>query len=170
MISVWRDGITRKNVLYKIESPSSPGFKTLREGLSQSTTNKLWISIFKVLLLGIDNNDQDVWNHGGVCFFNGTEMATFKKAFLNYDSIDQWNSLMMNFKATGRHKYRESFNRHGHGNSKPSYKAMGYRTILEYQKAAPDEEFREYCKIHLQCCGVRHLDKMFLKSLLSSIN
>ena len=44
-------------------------------------------------------------------------------------------------------------NRHGHGNDKPSFWAMGYQTLQEMIDNITDDEWTAYRKIHNNCCG-----------------
>lgn len=55
------------------------------------------------------------------------------------------------------HIYRQLDNRHGHGNSKPSYWAIGYDTVTEMYSTVSKEEWEEYTKIHVDCCGLKNL-------------
>eukprot|EP00461_Guttulinopsis_vulgaris_P003115 UN03116 len=45
------------------------------------------------------------------------------------------------------------FNRHGHGNTHPSYWAFGYGTILEFYKSVETAVFKQYALEHANCCG-----------------
>lgn len=165
MVSLWRDGVVRNGVTYKISTPSSPGLKTLVEDLFLSKKNvPQRLNIVKVLLLGVDDNDEEIWNHGGVCFlFNLREM---KSNFLKFGTNEEWNAIMAVYKAKGKHVYREGVgNRHGHSNNKPSFWAMGHTTLVEFRNSVSSIEFKEYCKNHLKCCGVRNLENEFLLTL-----
>jgi hypothetical protein len=55
------------------------------------------------------------------------------------------------------HIYRDGFNRHGHGNTKPSYWAYGFMTLQLYKDNTSAEIFKEYCEIHHDCCGVSQI-------------
>lgn len=166
MISIWRDGIMRNNVTYKISTASSPGFKTLTQELFlHKKTVPQRTKIVKVLLLGVDEDNAVVWNHGGVCFL--ANIKVMKMNFLKYGTWTEWNAIMSEYKKRGKHIYREhKKNRHGHGNDKPSFWAMGYASLVEFRNAVPLNDFKEYCKNHLQCCNVRNLENDFLLSLL----
>lgn len=165
MISVWRNGIVRNNVTYKISTPSNPGFKTLLQKLFVSDKNvPQRIHIVKVLLLGVDDQNEAVWNHGGVCFEVNTRKM--KTEFLRHGTFEEWDAIMSQYWLRGKHIYAENkINRHGHGNDKPSYWAMGYGTILKFRDSVSSSEFQAYCKNHLKCCGVRHLEDDFLRTL-----
>ncbi|KAJ6637003.1 hypothetical protein Bhyg_09729 [Pseudolycoriella hygida] len=165
MISLLRDGIVRNNIVYKISTPHSQGFKTLVQDLFLSKkTVPQRINIAKVILLGVDNNDEVVWNHGGVCFqININQMRT---QFLKFATLEEWNSVMTEYKRKGKHMYREhKLNRHGHGNSKPSYWAIGYSSLIEFRNSVSLSEFKAYCRNHRQCCNVRNLENDFLLTL-----
>ena len=53
-----------------------------------------------------------------------------------------------------RHVYRELENRQGHSNDKPSYWALGYKSIEEMFNTISKVEIEEYKKVHSQCCGL----------------
>jgi hypothetical protein len=162
IIDSWKNGIVRHDVNYKISTPSSPGFKTLIRGLCNDKLNvPQRKNIFKILLLGVDKDENPVWNHGGTCFLYKTD--SIQKAFLLCGTRSEWGNLMKIAKIKRKHVYREATNRNGHGNSKPSFWALGYETLEEYQKAVSKADFLKYCQEHKDCCGVSRLDKDFLK-------
>ncbi|XP_037027479.1 uncharacterized protein LOC119068126 [Bradysia coprophila] len=164
VISIWRNGLIRNNVTYKISTPSSAGFKTLLHDLFRKKVVPQRINIVKCLLLGVDDKDEAVWNHGGVCF--SINLIDMKANFVKFGSWEEWNAIMVEYKKKGKHIYREhKNNQHGHGNDKPSFWAMGYSTMVEFRDTVSLSEFKKYCKNHRQCCGVRNLEDDFLKSL-----
>ncbi len=165
MISLWRNGVVRNNVTHKISTASSCGFNKLVRDLFLSEKNvPQRINIVKVLLLGVDEEQEAVWNHGGICF--SVNIKGMKSKFLKYGTFEEWIAIMSEYKKRGKHIYRENkYNGHGHGNDKPSYWAMGYGTMIEFRNTVPLIEFQEYCKNHLGCCGVRNLENEFLLTL-----
>ena len=166
MIDVWRNGITRCGVTYKIENISSPGYKVLCQLLCSSEDSSQRSNIFRVLLLCVDNEGLPVWNNGSTNFITNAEQDSFEAAYQTFDTWDNWNALMTEYKSNFKKVYRDyAVNRHGHGNSKRSYCANGYKSMKEFRNSVPEEEFREYCETHIDCCGVRNLDPKFLKTL-----
>lgn len=165
MIHIWKNGLKLNESTFLIETQSSSGFKHLCHGLIESTdTVPLRSNIFKVLLLGVDNEGHPVWNRGGVCFVHN--MKALKESFLKFHSWNEWNLIMTDFKARGVHIYRdERVNRKGHGNSKPSFWAMGHSTFEDYRSSVSEDIFRQYCRNHRMCCGVRDLEEKFLRTL-----
>lgn len=165
MISIWRNGVVRNGVTYKISTPSSSGFKTLLKDLfAREKVVPQRINIVKCLLLGVDGKEEPVWNHGGVCF--AINIKETKTNFLNFGTLTEWIAIITEYKKKGKHIYRElKSNRHGHGNDKPSFWAMGYSSLVEYRGTVSLGEFRTYCKNHRKCCGVRHLEDDFLLTL-----
>lgn len=165
LVSVWRDGVKRTNVVYKISTQSSPGFKMLCEKIrNPDEIIPLRSAVFRILFLGVDDKDVAVWNHGGVCFIHN--MKAYKEAFLKSEPWAEWNEIMKEFKARGKHIYRDPMaNRKGHSNTKPSFWAMGYADFVEFRKAITEDEFISYCKEHRRCCGVRDLEESFLNQL-----
>lgn len=156
LVTAWRHGVERNEVTYKIKNSSSTGFNSLCSKLSDSSVEvPLRKSVFKILLLGVDEEFQPVWNNGGVCFL--PDMKQFRNEFLMFFSESDWNEIMREYKARQRHIYREKTNRHGHGNGKPSFWAMGYKSIKEFQDSVTKNEFEKYCEEHLTCCGVHHM-------------
>lgn len=165
MISVWRNGIQRNGVSFKLSNASHPGVKTLISGLFHSKKNvPQRLNIAKVLLLGVDDDGEAVWNNGNGCFL--LKFKEFEVNFLKYGTWNEWNDIMAKRKTKGVHKYRDTLrNRHDHGNDKPSYWGLGYESIDEFRSSVSLGEFTEYCKNHLRCCGVRFLEHAFLLTL-----
>lgn len=46
-------------------------------------------------------------------------------------------------------------NRHGHGNNKPSYWALRFKSIDEMKATVTPEVWQEYCNTHINCCGFK---------------
>lgn len=162
----WKNGITCNGTLYKIENPLSPGYKVLCKLLCGGEKTAQWSSIFKILLFGVDKDKKPVWNHGGVNYLTKAEKAAFKKAFLDFYSWKNWDLLMTDYRLNYKKFYRrDPANRHTHGISKRSYWANGYASMDEFCDAVSEDDFRAYCKIHFNCCGVRDMGESFLQSL-----
>lgn len=165
MILLWRNGVVRNGVTHKISTTSKSGFKRLARDLFQREIHiPQRINIIKVLLLGVDDKGEAVWNRGGICF--SVNIKEMESKFLEYGTLAEWTSIVSEFKKRGKHIYRENKgNRQGHGNDKPSYWAMGYGSLIEFRNTVPLIEFQEYCKNHRRCCGVRNLENEFLLTL-----
>lgn len=158
MISIWRYGITKNETVYKIANSSSKGFDVLYDKLCDvSLAVSERENIFKVLLLGVDDENLPVWNNGGVWFM--PDIRKVRLDYLKFFDEEKWNEILRSYKARQHHIYREAVNRNGHGNSKPSFWAMGYKTLGEFHDSVTQETFDEYCKIHVTCCGVKFLTR-----------
>lgn len=158
MIGLMRDGITRGKHQFSIVNSSSLGFVDLKTKLLDINEQILRrLDIIKVLLLGRDykNDDEHVWNNGNVLFT--PDLRDFEKIFLHYGYENEWEKIKNEYMKRNLHVYRDGFNRHGHGNTKPSYWAFGYMTLQLYKENISEEDFREYCRIHHDCCGVSQL-------------
>lgn len=70
MIDAWRNGISGADTFYSIQTPLSSGYTSLCNMLSTARDTSKVSNIFKVLMLGVDNDKQTVW--GGIS-------AVFKK-------------------------------------------------------------------------------------------
>jgi hypothetical protein len=158
MIKLMREGITRGKYQLAITNSSSLGFVELKDKLldwNEKIPRRL--DIIKVLLLGRDykQNDEPVWNNGNVLFT--PNLGDFERIFVSAGYADEWEKIKEEYMKRNLHIYRDGFNRHGHGNTKPSYWAYGYMTLQLYKDNIPAEIFKEYCQIHHDCCGVSQL-------------
>ena len=109
--------------------------------------DKLWI-----IIVARDKEGEPVWTGGNV--FNG-DLGPFSYIFNKLDpSGDMWTAIIDIKQKYGIYKYRQDgTNRHGHGNGKPSYVALGYRSIRLFQEGVSPEIFAEYARVHYNCCG-----------------
>lgn len=158
MIKFMREGLTRGKVQALIANSSSLGFVELKNkllDLSEKIHRRL--DIIKVLLLGRDykNNDEPVWNNGNVLFTSN--LHDFERIFVFLGFAGEWEKIKAEYMKRNLHIYRDGFNRHGHGNTKPSYWAYGFMTLEFYRENVTPETFKEYCEIHHNCCGVAQL-------------
>lgn len=156
VISTWRDGLTTNDVSYKLKNSSSTGFKDLSNKLLDLKAEiPLRAEIIKILLLGRDDSEQIVYNHGGICYLDNAKK--FKKAFLLTKSADEWQKIEEKIEARGDHSYRkEKRNRHGHGNMLKSYYGLGHKNLLEYFKTLKREDVEKYCLLHVECCDANN--------------
>ena len=158
MVDLMRDGLTREKVHVAIVNSSSLGFVELKAKLLDANEKiPRRLDIIKVFLLGRDykQNDEPVWNNGNVLFTS--DLDAFELIFNGLGFADQWQVIKDEYMKRSLHIYREGFNRHGHGNSKPSYWAFGHATLQHYKDHVSAEVFQEYCQIHQNCCGVSEI-------------
>jgi len=81
MIDVWRNGIERNGITYKLATQSSNGFKLLcRKLIDTKWMILLRSEIIKVLFLGVDRNNEIVYNNGKICDIKN--IKKFKKRFM----------------------------------------------------------------------------------------
>ena len=91
-----------------------------------------------VLLTGRDGKGNPIWAQGNV--FKG-DMAPFEAAFAVIDPAgNRWRRLLLLRKTYGMYKYgRDVVNRHGFGNAHPSWWALGYSSLADFQQKSPAE-------------------------------
>lgn len=158
IISLFKNGVKRGIVSYKIVNSSSLGYSDLKKTLTDLNNGKsvpLRTEIIKVFLLCRDSKNEPVWNNGGINFvYNLTD---FGNVFKEMNKSEEWELIFKEYKERGLHIYRELMNRHGHGNSKPSYWAFGYPTLQHYKDDVSEEDFKKYCEVHAKCCGVAQI-------------
>ncbi|CAF1283955.1 unnamed protein product [Rotaria sordida] len=158
MIKLMREGLTRGKIQLSITNSSSLGFIELKDkllNLNEKIPRRL--DIIKVFLLGRDykNNDEPVWNNGNVLFTSN--FNDFEQIFITLGYVNEWEKIKTEYFKRNLHIYRDGFNRHGHGNTKPSYWAYGFMTLQLYKDHVSAEIFKEYCEIHHDCCGVSQI-------------
>ena len=161
LVKLMREGLTRGNFRSVIANSSSLGFIELKDKLldfNEKIPRRL--DIIKVLLLGRDykQNDEPVWNNGNVLFT--PNLSDFERVFVSLGYADEWAKIKTEYMKRNLHIYRDGFNRHGHGNTKPSYWAYGFMTLQLYKDNVSAEIFQEYCQIHHNCCGVSQILKL----------
>lgn len=158
MVRLMREGLTRGKMQVAIANSSSLGFVELKDkllDLNEKVPRRL--DLIKVLLLGRDykQNDEPVWNNGNVLFT--PNLGDFERVFVCFGYANEWEKVKEEYMKRNLHIYRDGFNRHGHGNTKPSYWAYGYMTLQLYKDNTPADVFKEYCEIHHDCCGVSQI-------------
>jgi len=145
------NGITKGYLTYKLVNDSSNGYSDLKDKfLDESLDIPLRFEKLYLMLVGKDEDDQVVWNNG-----NGIRsgMNDYKEFILKHDPYT-WEEFK---KIKKCYVYRDNENRHGHSNDKPSFWAMGYKSLQEFIENSSKKEVREYKKIHYNCCGVNLL-------------
>jgi hypothetical protein len=107
---------------------------------------KMWY-----IVLGKNLSGEDVWCNGNS--MRGSSLENYKKYFINFGQQELWDKLCTYKKST--HTYRDSSNRHGHGNEKPSYWALGFETLVDYRLYLSEKDWEDYKTIHHSCCGIK---------------
>lgn len=102
--------------------------------------NKLW-----AFTLGTHPID------GSIIYNNGNRIIIDLNLIKN--KINNFDKYLEIFSSKG-HVYRELINRHSHGNNKPSYWALGYKTIYQMKSLITKEQWDEYASKHVDCCGL----------------
>lgn len=151
-IKLFKEGLEYGGTTFKIANTNSLGYIELRQNLLNmniDVPNRL--DKITVFILG-RHGDEIVWNNGSVLF---SYVSEFFNVFKECDANDSWNELYKLYKARRVHVYRGmKSNRHGHCNLKPSYWALGYKTILDMKNNITVEEWEEYVNKHEGCCGI----------------
>ena len=160
ILSIWRNGLTRNNITYKISNSSSTGFKLLCHKLIDLKIEiPLRSKIIAILLLGVDADSQVVYNSGKICDIKN--IKKYKNGFLMTGTAEEWNEIEEKFDNRNSHLYREKANRHGHGNSKPSYWALGFDHPIRYLRQLPKYQQKDYISKHDRCCDSRRVRRIF---------
>jgi hypothetical protein len=168
---VWRDGISKNNVAYKISNSSSAGFKELSNRLLDIKLQILLRSeIIAMLLLSRDRNGEIVYNNGQISYIDN--FKKFKKPFLLQKSVDEWQKIEEKIETREMHDYREKENRHGHNNNNKSYYGLGYSSLMNYFKGGGDGEDRcaEYVNTHANCCDAYDVKNAYEELMLEESN
>ena len=148
-VKLIKEGITKGVRNCKMENISSSVFIKLKKELIQNWENIPLVNTkIAVIVTGYYKEDK-VFNNGNV--YRG--FNDFKDIICKTDE-NYWNKLFKYIMKQRRHYYRELKNRQGHSNDKPSYWALGYKTIEEMFNTISKVEIEEYKKIHIDCCGL----------------
>ena len=149
-----RNGIEYRDVYHSIDNHQSIGLTKLMAKLSTINDNTVPHRIEKlsIIITGRDNDENIIWNNGSAMRIN---VENFRNIYSRYDAIDEFNRVMSVCRKNMLYIYRESNipNRHSHCNSKPSFWALGFKSVQEMQNNISKEEYEEYRKIHINCCG-----------------
>jgi hypothetical protein len=150
-------GIHRGNSHAQIVSFSSLGYVLLRKKILENAATIPNVNqLIKILLLAKDNN-QAIWNGGNVLLQTASQLEELHQAWQG--SQEDWKILSDYYLKNRRQEYRLSkeFNRHGHGNSKPSFFGMGYTSMEEMIDSANLAAWEDYKTKHVRCCGMQYL-------------
>ena len=148
-------GLTLGTIHVQISNTYSLGFPELKSALSDEKSDiPLQTEKIGIFLLGRDLADPDVpvWNAG-----NSVQCALypFQKVFEKHGEGRAWTHFDRMHEKFMIHTYRsEILNRHGHGNEKPSFAAMGYGSIEQFISRVDKAIWEKYVQDHPDCCGV----------------
>ncbi|KAJ3396140.1 hypothetical protein HDV05_003234, partial [Chytridiales sp. JEL 0842] len=163
-INLLKKGLTRNKTSVRIASTASPAFPTLLSKLVDITDPSVdpltaipkRLAKLSVLLLArspptdLHPEGKEIYNYGYPINFIDTDR--FKAVWDLFGKSDKWEALLDTYNRNRKHKYRDLPNRNGHSNEKPSFWALGYRTLEEMERQVPKEVWVEYCKTHTNCC------------------
>eukprot|EP00055_Hartaetosiga_balthica_P017881 m.124510 g.124510 ORF g.124510 m.124510 type:complete len:1128 (+) comp9425_c10_seq1:235-3618(+) len=159
-VKLMQNGLEYNGVTAVLANASSDGVKDLVAGLSDMSFN-IPIRMEKIGLFMLakvngtttsgEEKDVIVWNNGNT--FRG-ELLGFEHVFKTEKKEKRWYSLLKKHKKASSHLYRDAGNRHGHGNSHPSYWALGFKTLDDMKSKVSAEEYAEYIANHVGCCGL----------------
>lgn len=158
-----KEGLTINKTTEIISDTYKLGYTELKDRLFssqyvvQNRREKLYIFI-----LGIDKSGNVVWNNGNNLPFSMIEIS---KTLHTLGMDDLWDEMKDLFAQKLLHIYRlYGPNRHSHCNEKPSYWAKGFKTLEEFICNSSEDEWNEYRKIHVDCCGVPRWREKFNKN------
>jgi len=154
--NLFKNGLTLGNKKYSIDNTTGKGYIDLVNAFSDLALDiPLRLEKLVLFMLGRTMDQQEIiWNNGNTI---PKGLATFKDIFDNDKGRVMYASMKEYYKTHGLHIYRSAQNRHGHGNDKPSYWAMGYETLEEMIDSISAIEWIEYKDIHHNCCGINLL-------------
>lgn len=154
LVNIWKNGTERNGVKYSIKNSSSAGFKSLcLKVVDLKTKIPLRSKIIRILLLGVDADNQAVYNNGEICDIKN--IKKYRKRFLLTENEEAWNEIESRVNSRKLHIYREKLNRRGHGNSNPSYWAVGFKHLIDLMRPMAEQERYQYESKHERCCGFR---------------
>ena len=148
-VKLIKEGIKKGTSICKLDGISNSVFLKLKKSLIENGEDFPLINQkIAVIILGY-YKEEKVFNNGNI--YRG--YMDFEDIVCQTDEA-YWNKLYKYIMKKRRHYYREMPNRQGHSNDKPSYWALGYKTIEEMFNTISKVEIEEYKKIHNQCCGL----------------
>jgi hypothetical protein len=172
-VYLFRQGVTHGTYKCQILNSSSYGFMDLKRALLdlQCEVHRR-LETLRLLLLGVDEQGEVVWNEGKALFC--MDLTEYEAVFLALNRPEIWAVIRAEHRVKNMFEYnREKRNRHTHGRDRPSYYAMGYRTLEHLIGAVASNEITMndlvlYCKEHSSCCGVKRITKNRYSSLESA--
>ena len=142
-----------------IKDRSSIGYDDLVEKLTNVDIDvNIRLRKIGILVTGRDSTGAIVWVNGNV--LRG-KFDRFAEAFSKLGKREMWEKIRAVVLENTKHTYRSGgFNRHGHGNTKPSYFALGFEQLCFFENACKNKEggytlkdWEEYVGVHRGCCG-----------------
>jgi hypothetical protein len=159
-VRLFKDGTAIGDRTCVCKDFTSPVVKVLKDALCDfNRPCERRLETITLLLLGVDDEGNEVWNEGRALFC--LDLSEYKAVFATMDSLDMWSALSAEHRWRNKYDYNRDFrNRHDHGRDRPSYWAMGFATIESMMLAVKNNEipqsvFDDYCTTHVDCCGMR---------------
>lgn len=157
-IEVLSKGFQYKHRTAQIVNTCSEGFSELGQLLLSTDLDvKDRFRKLYIYLLGKDSDGNVIWNGGNAV---RVDLAPYKQVFEHFGQMELWETFTNTYSNSVKHTYRggeEYANRHGHHNDKPSYWALGYKTVNDMEGKVSEEEYNNYAVIHSDCCGFNDL-------------
>lgn len=168
-VNLFKSGLTRNHVNVIISDFSKNGFLDLHKMITDSTIDVPDRLKKIMIILSGKYNEDIVWN-GGNCLRSKVviDYVELYKTILT-DQEEEFNSVYKEILGKNAHIYREMENRHGHGNDKPSYWALGFEMLMKYKSSVSETEFKEYTDIHHNCCGVPRIVRNLSENEIKTI-
>ena len=142
-LCVWRDGISKAGHSHTIASTNRAApCETYRQDKGGARPPREAAS----------RDDVAVWNKGSVLFV--TRLNSIAAVFLSAEEKDEWAEIAELYRKRKQHTYRDAPNRHSNHNGKRSYWAIGFNSLDAMVEAVSAEEWKEYCAVHTDCCGL----------------
>ena len=171
-VHLYRNGIIRDTFKCQIMNSSSYGFIDLKRALlDMERTVPRRLETIQLLLLGVDDKGEAVWNDGRALFC--MDLTEYETVYIALNQVELWSIIRAEHRLKNTFEYnRVKRNRHNHGGDRPSYYAMGYATLEHFIGAVTTNEITiedlvTYCKEHSKCCGVKRITKNRYSSLQS---
>jgi hypothetical protein len=151
---IMKSGFTYKTRFAQLINTTSKGFTELGNELRDTTKDvshrfrKLWVYI-----LGKNPDKTVIWNGGNAI---RVDLRPYEYVFNYYKKAELWDLCKKHYLKSIKHVYRGGFdkcNRHGHHNNKPSYWALGFKTVSDMKDKISNEEYQQYANVHCECCG-----------------
>ncbi|KAJ3092155.1 hypothetical protein HK102_010279 [Quaeritorhiza haematococci] len=154
-VATFRSGITKGCRNITLTNTSSPAFEPFFSRLVSPAKPFLPYHADKlaITISGI-HDGEPVWNGGNV--LRPLDTPRFAEVFNMLEASQLWEDMQDDLRNRSMHIYRagKSTNRHGHGNDRQSYWALGYQSMVEFESKVSRKVFEDYCANHKGCCGL----------------
>lgn len=153
---LFREGMEKGPHKIQITDSSKLGYSMLSSLLLNTDSDvPLRFKKLRIVLYGTDEEGKEVWNNGKPL---RTKLEPYKDFYYKQNMKKEWDDMFWEMKKLGGiHIYRDLANRHGHGNSKPSYWAFGFDMLVQYKQSVGDDDWKNYTTVHSDCCGVKRM-------------